>query len=85
MKETTKKLTKDTCHKPDSNQLQVRQFTVTTNLLRKSMRFINEAWTFWGSILPNHNQKDATFLDLFISTAALHVSGGSSALHQEHI
>ena len=25
------------------------------------------------------------FLDLFISTDALHVSGGSSAHHQEHI
>jgi len=31
-----------------------------------------------------YNQQDATFLDLFISTDALHVSGGSSAHHQEH-
>ena len=30
-------------------------------------------------------QKDATFLDLFVSTDALHVSGGSSAHRQEHI
>jgi len=37
----------------------------------------------WYS-LPNYNQQDATFLDLFISTDALHVSGGSSAHHQEH-
>ena len=29
--------------------------------------------------------KNAAFLDLFISTDALHVSGGSSAHHQEHI
>jgi hypothetical protein len=36
-------------------------------------------------IPPNYNQKDAAFLDLFISTDALHVSGGSSAHHQEHI
>ena len=36
-------------------------------------------------IIPNYNQQDATFLDLFISTDALHVSGGSSAHHQEHI
>ena len=36
-------------------------------------------------IIPNYNQQDATFLNLFISTDALHVSGGSSALHQEHI
>jgi len=26
-----------------------------------------------------------TFLDLFISTGAVHVSGGSSAHHHEHI
>jgi hypothetical protein len=35
-------------------------------------------------LIPNYNQQDATFLDLFISTAALHVSGGSSTHHQEH-
>ena len=33
---------------------------------------------------PNYNQQDEAFLDLFISTDALHVSGGSSAHHQEH-
>ena len=36
-------------------------------------------------VIPNYNQQEATFLDLFISTDALHVSGGSSAHHQEHI
>ena len=36
-------------------------------------------------VLPNYSQQDATFLDLFILTDALHVSGGSSAHHQEHI
>jgi len=36
-------------------------------------------------LVPHYNQQDATFLDLFISTDALHVSGGSSAHHQEHI
>ena len=36
-------------------------------------------------IIPNYSQQDATFLDLFISTDALLVSGGSSAHHQEHI
>jgi len=35
-------------------------------------------------IIPNYNQQDATFLDLFISKDAVHVSGGSSAHHQEH-
>ena len=34
--------------------------------------------------IPNYNQQDGTYLDLFISTDALHVSGGSSAHHQEH-
>jgi hypothetical protein len=34
------------------------------------------------NIIPNYNQKDATFLDLFIPTEALYVSGGSSAHHQ---
>ena len=29
--------------------------------------------------------QDASILDLFISTDDLHVSGGSSAHHQEHI
>ena len=37
------------------------------------------------NINPNYNQQDATFLDSFISTDALHVSGGSFAHHQEHI
>ena len=34
---------------------------------------------------PSYNLQEAKFLDLFISTDALHVSGGSSAHHQEHI
>ena len=37
------------------------------------------------NIIPNYNQQDATFLGLFISTDALHVSGCSSAHHQKHI
>ena len=37
------------------------------------------------NIIPNYSQQDATFLDLFIFTNAVHVSGGSSAHHQEHI
>jgi len=31
------------------------------------------------------NQQDTTFLDLFISTDALYISGRYSAHHQEHI
>jgi len=36
-------------------------------------------------VVPNYSQQDATFLNLFIFTDALHVSGGFSAHHQEHI
>ena len=36
-------------------------------------------------IIPNYNQQDATFLDLFISIDAVHISGGFSAHHQEYI
>jgi len=34
---------------------------------------------FW--LLPNYSQQDATFLDLFIFTDAVHVLGGSSTQH----
>jgi hypothetical protein len=34
--------------------------------------------------VTNYSQQDSTFLE-FISTDDLHVSGGSSAHHQEHI
>ena len=37
------------------------------------------------NIIPNYNQQVATFRYLFISTNAVHVSGGSSSHHQEHI
>jgi hypothetical protein len=37
-----------------------------------------------NNLIPNYNQQNATFLDLFISKDALHVSGGSSTHHQEH-
>jgi hypothetical protein len=37
------------------------------------------------NIIPNYSQKDAMFIYLFIFTGALHVSGGSSAHHQENI
>jgi hypothetical protein len=38
-----------------------------------------------ADIIPNYNQQDATFLDVFISTDTLHVSGDYSTHHQEHI
>jgi hypothetical protein len=37
------------------------------------------------NIIPNYNQQDVTFPDLFIFTDALHVSGGFPAHRQEHI
>jgi len=37
------------------------------------------------NIIPNYSKQDATFLDLFIFIDALHVSGDSSAHHQEHM
>jgi hypothetical protein len=40
--------------------------------------------TFFLHLIPNYSQQDATFLDLFIFTDAVHVSGGSSTHHQEH-
>jgi hypothetical protein len=35
--------------------------------------------------IPNYSQQNATFLDLFIFTNTLHVSGGYCAHHQEHV
>jgi hypothetical protein len=37
------------------------------------------------NIITNYSQQDATFLEFIYFTDALHVSGGSSAHHQEHI
>jgi hypothetical protein len=45
----------------------------------------NDGYQHTKNIVPNYNQQDATFLDLFISTDSLHVSGGFSVHHQEHI
>jgi len=36
------------------------------------------------NIIPNYSQQDATFLDSFIFTKDVHVSGGSFAHRQEH-
>jgi hypothetical protein len=37
------------------------------------------------NINTNYSQQDANFLDLFIFTGALHVSGGTTDHYQEHI
>ena len=36
-------------------------------------------------LITNYSQHDAMFLDLFIFTDSLYVSGGSSAHHQERL
>jgi hypothetical protein len=38
-----------------------------------------------SNVIPNYSQQDAAFLDLFIFTDNLHISGSSSTHHQEHI
>jgi hypothetical protein len=56
-------------------------------LQTKRTRFVNMTFICpcIANIIPNYNQQDATFLNLFISINALQVSGGSSAHQQEHI
>ena len=55
----------------------------------KTKKIYNRKYNYFISnsyqLIPNYNQRDAAFLDLFISTDALHVSDGFSAHHQEHI
>ena len=57
-------------------QIAVQLLTFTTNSCSEYRKVLS---------FPNYNQQDATFLHLFISIDALHVSGGSSAHLQEHI
>ena len=61
--------------------------TTHTTYLKQcyTFRLVFHKNKFSGYIIPNYSQQDATFLDLFTFTDALHVSGGSSAHHQEHI
>jgi len=50
-----------------------------------SCAIVNEIPKLIKNTIPNYSHQHATFLNSFISTDALHVSGGSSAHHQEHI
>jgi hypothetical protein len=53
--------------------------------LNKSLhKFISPTFTWARLIVPSYSQQNATFFDLFIYKHVLHVSGGSSAHHQEH-
>ena len=55
---------------------------LTFNLWTQNLTFIYPCIV---NIFPNYKQQDATFFNLFISTDTVHVSGGSSVHHQEHI
>ena len=59
-------------------------FLVRQNI-QLAMLFLIFICPYIANIIPNYNQQDATFLNLFIPTDALHVSGGTSAHHQEHL
>jgi len=53
--------------------------------LKKNTSHFDIHMSVHRNTIPNYSQQDATFLDLYIFTDALHVSGGSSAHHQEHV
>jgi len=48
-------------------------------------KFLTFICPCFANIIPNYNQQDATFLNLFISTESLNVSGCPSAHQQEHV
>jgi hypothetical protein len=52
---------------------------------KHTLRILDIHMSVHPKIIPNYSQKNATFLNLFIFTDALHVSRCSSAHHQEHI
>ena len=60
-------------------------FQIPAELIKAGGRTIRYEIIHLLLLIPNYNQQDTTFLNLFISTDALHVSGGYSAHHQEHI
>jgi hypothetical protein len=55
------------------------------HMLKSNFSIFDIYMSVHHNIIPNYNQQDATFLDLFTSKDALHVSGGSSTHHKEHI
>jgi hypothetical protein len=59
----------------------VKKCWIILLLKRKNIYVVGDKAYF---IIPNYRRQFATFPDLFIFTDALHVSGGSSAHHQEH-
>jgi len=54
------------------------------SFLSKNLKWFDIHMSVHLNVISNYSQRDANFLDLFILTDALHVSGGSSAHHQEH-
>ena len=64
-----------------------KRLIVTIELYRRNKKFVihfDIHMPVHRNIITNYTQQDAAFL-YFISTDALHVSGGSSAHRQEHI
>ena len=53
---------------------------VQCNSALSLLRYLTFICPCIANIIPNYYQQDAVFLNLFISTDALHVSGGSSAI-----
>jgi hypothetical protein len=73
-------------HNMSTNKNDTGQFTLTfrdllVKMYRDSLTFI---CLCIANKIPNYYQNGATFLHVFISTDALHVSDGSSVHHQEH-
>jgi len=67
---------------PSVNQISGNLSQLDSYLQNSTAEFYKNPTDF---SVPNYSQQDATFLDLFIFTDALNVSGGSSAHNQEHI
>jgi hypothetical protein len=55
-----------------------------SNLCKFEYNYFDIHMSVHHNIITNYSQQDATFLE-FISKDTLHVSGSSSAHHQEHI
>ena len=67
--------------------LQINEFIKSQPLLFLCWIFLANLHlpiSIYTYVVPNNYQRDATFLNSFISTDALHVPGGSSAHHHEH-
>jgi hypothetical protein len=78
MEENHEEPHKDMCHKPDSNQLQVIEFTVTTSLLD-----VHES--VHRDTTMKITNKMQLYRLIYYSKSVLHVSGNVFAHHQKHL